>query len=213
MATTDESVTDESTESTETTVEEQTETESESTEEEAVKPDPDAGAKKALVTERTARKAAEAALKALQQQLADKDKPAEEQAIAERIRVATEEATSKANERIVRAEVKAAATGKLKSPALALKLINVSEIEVGDDGEVDSDAVNQAIADLLEQNPELAADGSKFGGSADQGAKGKSSKPAQLSRADVERMKAAGDNAGIVAAQANGQLNDLLGIK
>lgn len=213
MATTDESVTDESTESTESTEEEQAETESESTEEETDKPDPNAGAKKALVTERTARKAAEKELAKIKAELALKDKPAEEQALEAARAEARQEATTKANERIVRAEVKAAATGKVKNPVLALRLIDVSEIEVGDDGEVDSDAVNAAITTLLEQYPELAADGSKFTGSADQGAKGKSSKPAQLTRTDVERMKAAGDNAGIVAAQAAGQLNDLLGIK
>ena len=212
MTTTDESVTGESTESTDTE-EEQTESESESPEEKTEKPDPNAGAKKALTVERTARKAAEKELARIKAELALKDKPAEEQALEAARAEARTEATAKANERIARAEVKAAATGKLKNPALALQLITISEIDVSDDGEVDSDAVNQAIADLLEKYPELAADGSKFQGTADQGAKGKSSKPAQLSRADVERMKAAGDNAGIVAAQANGQLNDLLGIK
>jgi hypothetical protein len=207
MATTDESVTGESTESTDTE-EEQTETESESTEEE-VKPDPDAGAKKALTVERTARRAAEKALKDLKAELALKDKPAEEQALETARAEARAEVTAKANERIVRAEVKAAAAGKVKNPVLALKLIDVSEIEVGDDGEVDSDAVNQAIADLVEQYPELAADGSKFTGSADQGAKGKNSKPSQLSKIDLESMSAAEIN----AARREGRLNKLLGTK
>ena len=209
--TTDKSVTDESTESTESTEteEEQTETESESTEAEAEQPDPNAGAKKALTAERTARKAAEKALNALKAELALKDKPAEEQALEAARAEARTEATEKANARIVRAEVKAAATGKVKNPVLALKLIDTSGIDVDDDGEVDSDAVNQAIADLLAEYPELAADGSKFTGSADQGAKGKTSRPTQLSRLDLERMSPAQ----IVAAQSGGQLNDLLGIK
>lgn len=207
--TTDESVMDESTESTETTEEEQTETESESTEEETEKPDPNAGAKKALVTERNARKAAEKELAKIKAELALKDKPAEEQALEAARAEARQEATSKANERIVRAEVKAAATGKVKNPVLALKLIDVSEIEVGDDGEVDSDAVNQAITDLIEQYPEIAADGSKFTGSADQGAKGKNSKPSQLSKIDLESMSAAEIN----AARREGRLNKLLGTK
>ena len=206
MSTTDESVTDESTESTETEDEQTVEVEQS---EETEKPDPNAGAKKALVTERTARKAAEKELARIKAELALKDKPAEEQALEAARAEARTEATEKANARIVRAELKAAATGKVKNPALALKLIDASEIEVGDDGEVDSDAINQAITDLLEQYPELAADGSKFTGSADQGAKGKTSKPAQLSRLDLEKLSPAQ----IVAAQASGQLNDLLGIK
>ena len=205
MATTDESVTDESTESTETD-EDQTETESEPTEEETEQPDPNAGAKKALVTERTARKAAEKALKDLQAQLALKDKPAEEQALEAARAEARTEATTKANARIVRAELKAAATGKVKNPALALKLIDASEIDVDDDGEVDSDAVNQAITDLLEQYPELAADGSKFTGTADQGAKGKNSKPAQVKRSELTSMTPAQ----IEQARVDGRLNDLL---
>lgn len=206
MTTTDESVTDESTESTETE-DEQTET-VEQSEGEAEKPDPNAGAKKALSAERVARKAAESELKALKAELALKDKPAEEQALEAARAEARTEATTKANERIVRAEVKAAATGKVKNPALALKLIDTSEIEVDDDGEVDSDAVSAAVADLLELYPELAADGSKFTGSADQGAKGKASKPSQLSKQDIESMSEREVN----EARRAGRLNTILGI-
>lgn len=207
MSTTDESVTDESTETTNSTEEEQTETESESTDEE-VKPDPNAGAKKALTAERLARKTAESELKALKAELALKDKPAEEQALEKARAEATAEATAKANERIVRAEVKAAATGKIKNPALALKLADISAIEVNDDGDVDSDAVNQAISDLLDEYPELAADAAKFTGSADQGAKGKDSKPSQLSRDDVKRMSPAEIN----QAREEHRLDALLGV-
>ncbi|RZU64930.1 hypothetical protein EV379_1241 [Microterricola gilva] len=207
MTNTDESVTDESTESTESV--EQTETESESTEE-IEQPDPNAGAHKALVAERTARKAAEKELKALRDANALKDKPAEEQALEQARIEARAEATEKANKRLIGAELKAAATGKVKNPALALKLIDTSGIDVDDDGEVDSDALNQAIAALLVDYPELAADGgSRFGGGADQGAKGKTSKPAQLSEQDIKSMTPEQ----IGAARAAGQLNTLLGIK
>lgn len=209
MSETDESVTDESTES---TTEEETTEESTSTEE-TEQPDPNAGAKKALVTERTARKAAENELKTLKQQLADKDKPAEEQAIAERIREATAEVTSKANQRLIAAEIRAAATGKVKNPALALKLIDMSGIDVSDDGEVDSDALEAAITTLLADYPELAADGSKFGGAADQGAKNKSSTVTQWTEQDLTRADAAGDSDGIAKAKAEGKLDNILGIK
>ena len=204
MTTIDESVTDESTESTDTTDEQTTEVE----QSEEAAPDPDAGAKKALVAERTARKAIEKELAALRADLALKDKPAEEQALEQARAEARAEATTKANERIVRAEVKAAATGKVKNPALALKLIDTSAIEVDDDGEVDSDAVSAAVADLLELYPELAADGSKFTGSADQGAKGKASKPSQLSKQDIESMSEREVN----EARRAGRLNTILGI-
>lgn len=175
------------------------------------KPDPDAGAKKALVTERTARKAAEKALAALKAELALKDKPAEEQALEAARAEARTEATQKANERIVRAEVKAAATGKVKNPVLALKLIDTSEIEVDDNGDVDSDAVSAAIDALLSEYPELAADATKFQGSADQGAKGKQTKTAQMTAAEFDRIK--GDYKAVKKAKDEGLLNELLGIK
>lgn len=150
-------------------------------------------------------------LDALKAEVALKDKPAEEQALEAARAEARTEATEKANARIVRAEVKAAATGKVKNPALALKLIDTSEIDVDDDGEVDSDAVNQAITDLLEQYPELAADGSKFTGSADQGAKGKSAKPAQMTQAEFDRIKS--NPHAVMKAKEEGLLNSLLGIE
>lgn len=202
MSTTDESVTDESTEETEATVE------AEEVEAEEVQPDPDAGAKKALVAERAARKAAEKELSALRAAAALKDKPAEEQALELARAEGRTEAATKANERIVRAEVKAAATGKVKNPALALKLIDMSGIDVDDDGEVDSDALQAAITDLLTEYPELAADGSKFGGGADQGAKGKAAQLAQVSQQELERMTPEQ----VVAARKDGRLNKLLGV-
>lgn len=182
--------------------------------------DPDAGAKKALETERNARKESDKARKqaekdlaALRQQLADKEKPAEEVALENARREGREEATKTANTALVRAELKAAATGKVKNPALALKLVDTSAIEVNADGEVDSDALNDAITKLITDYPELAADGSKFSGTADQGTKGKESRPAQISESELARMKAAGDDEGIVKARAEGRLNDILGIK
>jgi hypothetical protein len=182
--------------------------------------DPDAGAKTALDKERAARKesdrarkTAEAALVELRQTLADKEKPAEEVALENARREGREEATKTANAALVRAELKAAATGKVKNPALALKLVDTSAIEVNVDGEVDSDALNEAITKLITDYPELAADGSKFSGTADQGAKDKASRPTQISETELARMKAAGDDAGIVKARAEGRLDDILGIK
>lgn len=171
--------------------------------------DPDAGAKKALVAERAARKAAEKELAAFRAEAALKDKPAEEQAIEKARAEGRTEAAAKGNERYIRAELKAAATGKVKNPALALKLIDTSGIDVDDDGEVDSDALNAAIAGLLTEYPELAADGARFGGGADQGAKGKAAKAAQLSEQDLNSMTPEQ----ISEARASGRLDTILGVK
>ena len=205
MTTTDESVTDDSTESTVADAEVQ---ETDPTSADQVKIDPDLGAKNAIIKERTARREAEKALSDLRAEIALKEKPADEQVLEQVRREAVLEATAKANERIVRSEVKAAATGKVKNPALALKLIDMSGIDVDDDGEPDSDAIASAIAALLTDYPELAAVAPGFG-SADQGAKGRTATSSQLTVSDLDSMSPEAVN----AARKAGRLDKVLGIK
>lgn len=136
------------------------------------KTDPDAGAKKALVAERAARKAAESEAARLRAEIASRDKPAEEIALDNARAEARAEATKAANARIIRAELKAAATGKLANPAVAEKLIDLSAFEVSDDGDIDADALNEAITSLLKAEPYLAAvTAPRFVGGGDGGAK------------------------------------------
>jgi len=68
------------------------------------------------------------------------------------------EATTRANERILRAEVRAIATGKLADPSDALNMIDLTDFKVNDDGEVDAKAVAKAIDELLAAKPYLAAE-------------------------------------------------------
>lgn len=68
-------------------------------------------------------------------------------------------ALAKANSRIVRAEVKAAAATRLADPADALNFLDLDSFEVDDDGDVDQDEIAQAIADLIARKPYLAAQG------------------------------------------------------
>lgn len=147
----------------------------------------DAG-KKALDRMKAEKKAAFDALrpfKALMRDLGVKD-PAElkvliagkqadaDQADAEKVRrEAAAEADAKANRKIVRAEVKAAAAGKFADPADAVAFLNLDEFEVDEDGEVDADAINEALADLLKKKPHLAAQGGRrFAGGGDGGHRG-----------------------------------------
>jgi hypothetical protein len=78
-------------------------------------------------------------------------------AIDDAKREATEAATAKANARIVRAELKVAAAGKLADPSDAAAFIDADQFDVGDDGEVDTKELADAIADLLKRKPHLAA--------------------------------------------------------
>ncbi|MEU2797435.1 hypothetical protein [Streptomyces sp. NPDC007117] len=130
------------------------------------------GGKKALQAERDARAAAEARVKELEAKLTRKPKdtgakpgdngdgkgdagakPVDTEALKKELR---EELTTESNARIVRAEVKAAAAGKLADPADAPRYIDVAKIKVGEDGEPDAKQIKKAIEDLLKERPYLA---------------------------------------------------------
>jgi len=176
-------------------------------EETAEAEDPTAGLKKALAAERKARREAERKSHALEAARADADKEPAEQAIEQARREARAEAQTAFNARLVQAELKAALAGKVSNTALALRVIDTSEIDVSGDGEIDAQSVTDAIDAALTQYPELApADAKKFAGTADQGTRGKASRPQQITKTDLSNMTPEQ----IVAAYESGQVSDLL---
>jgi hypothetical protein len=164
-----------------------------------------ANLKAALAKERTSSKAAAKELATLKAEREAQNKTPEENALEAARRDGETAATQRANERLVKAELRSAAKGKLNNVADALVFIDVASIEVGEDGEVDQGALDTAIANLLLERPYLgAAEQKRFQGGADQGGD-KSGAPKQLTRADLAGMSPAA----IVAAEANGQLKSL----
>lgn len=157
-------------------------------------------------TERQKRRDVEAEMAKLRK--AAEKKPDDDQPSADEIRREAEQAaTQKANARIVRSEIRAAAAGKLADPKDALTFLDLDQFEVDENGEVDSDELVDAIDDLLKNKPYLAAQGGKrFQGTADNGAARKAGKPKQLSRDDVSRMTPEQ----IAKAQEEGRLDDVL---
>ena len=114
---------------------------------------------------------------------------------------------SQFNKRYVRSEVKAAAKGKLSDPGDAFKFLNLDDFKVSEDGEVDGDAINTAIDDLLKSKPYLGAQRARAEGSGEGGARsGDAGNLKQLSRADLATMTPEQ----ILAAKEKGQLKDLL---
>lgn len=198
------------TEEVETTeeVQETETTEVEETEEETEQEDPAEKLKKALRAEREARRAAERERNTLKQQLEAKDKPAEEAALEAARREADEAATAKANARIVKAELRAAAATKVSNLGALVRLVDIDVIEVDEDGNPSEDDIASAIDQFLTDFPEFAADKSKFSGTADQGTKGKQSTPAQLTRDDLKNMTPEA----IEKARKDGRLNKILGV-
>jgi hypothetical protein len=112
-------------------------------------PAPDDRMKAKLRAERERRTAAEAKLR---ESLPQDDA----QRIAHEAEV---KALARANARILSAEVRAAATGRLSDPSDALTFIDLDQFEVDDDGAVDQDEIADAVADLLTRKPYLAAQG------------------------------------------------------
>jgi hypothetical protein len=155
--------------------------------------------------ERDRRRALEAELEALRA-----PKPADDDAqpdAKELKRQATRDANAKANARILRSEIKAAATGKLADPADALAHLDLSAFEVDENGDVDAEELSDAINDLLTRKPYLAATGRpRFQGTGDGGAARKASGPSQLTREDLKTMSPEA----IVKAKRDGRLKNVL---
>jgi len=169
----------------------------------------DAG-KKALDAMKAERNEAKAAAKQAADDLAAlraqvEGREAEHKATLDAQRV-KDEALSAANQRILKAEVRAQAASKLNDPKDALRFLDITTFEVGEDGDVDSDAIASAIGALITDKPYLAAQGGgRFQGGADGGARNESA-PAQVSREEMSRMTPEQ----IVQAEADGRLSDLL---
>lgn len=123
-------------------------------------------------------------------------------------RKAEADATAKANGRILKAEIRAAAKGRLADPKDALTFLDLDQFEVGEDGEIDTEEIEEAITDLLKNKPYLAAATAKrFQGTGDGGAARKASRPKQLTEQDLKTMTPEQ----IVKAQDEGRLDNLLG--
>ncbi|MER5892391.1 hypothetical protein [Streptomyces sp. NPDC001876] len=143
--------------------------------------------------------------KELEQALAQKDAGDE---AAQARREVEQAALSKANARIVRSEVKAAAKGVMADPGDAYKFLDLDQFEVDDDGNIDSDEIADAIEELVKAKPYLAAaPARRFQGTGDGGAARKAGRPKQLSKSDLKNMSPEQ----ITKAQDSGQLDDLLG--
>ena len=126
----------------------------------------------------------------------------------DRIRADAERAaTAKANQRIIRAEVRAAAAGKLADPKDALKFLDLDAFEVDDNGEIDADEIADAITDLITNKPYLAAQsGKRFQGTGDGGSRN-GGRPKQItSREELAKLSPAQR----LKAHQDGRLKNLL---
>ena len=134
----------------------------------------DAG-KKALDAERAERRKAEKRAKELDAELAkfrEASMSEQERAVEIARREAATATLAAVNQRILKAEIRAAAGGRLADPEDAVRFLDTDEFAVTEDGEVDQRAVLAAIDRLLKMKPYLAAGATRPAGDADQGARG-----------------------------------------
>lgn len=158
--------------------------------------------KEALRKERKLRKDAEKAAKRKNPDT-EGDQPDDDK-LAE----ARREAEQRANQKIIKAELKAAAKGLLADPTDVYRYLDLDDFDVDEDGNVDSDEMEEAIEDLLKEKPYLAANQAparRFQTRGDGGSRGPS-RPKQLTSADIERMSPKE----IDKATREGRLDDLL---
>jgi hypothetical protein len=160
----------------------------------------DAGKKAldAMKAERKAAKESAAAEKARADALQAKLDGKEAEHAAAQEKAATEAAAlAKANQRILRSEVKAAAKGVLADPADAYKFLDLDSFEVSEDGDVDDAAITAALNDLISKKPYLAVqDGKRFQGEADGGTRKESGKSVDDQIAEAQK---AGDIQAVIA--------------
>jgi len=131
--------------------------------------------KRALEAERGSRRAAENRAKELEKELTrhrESSMSEQEKAVAAAKREGHQEATAAFNTRLVQAEVRAAAAGKLADPEDAVLHLNLDEFAIGDNGEIDKKAITNAIERLVKAKPYLAASATRPSGDADQGVRG-----------------------------------------
>jgi hypothetical protein len=105
-------------------------------------------------------------------------------------------------------KIEAKAAGRFKDPEDALLRLGRNVDDFIDDGKIDLDAIEDALADLLEKRPDFGVtqgEPKRFKGAADGGARGSAGKP-QVTEQELKSMTP--DQ--IVTAQKEGRLKDLL---
>ena len=112
-----------------------------------------------LAAEKTAKKALQDQLDAL-----SAPKPGDEKTPEDWQREADARAMTKANERVLKADLKLAAKDVLIDPTDALLNLDLSQFEADADGEFDADDIAEALKDLVKRKPHLAKSAAQSGG-------------------------------------------------
>ena len=153
--------------------------------------------------------------KALEAQIADAAKPADDKPDLDALRTqARAEVLAESMRERALDKLEAKAARLFQNPEDARAFLADKVDDFIDGTSVDTDAITDALKELLDKRPYLGVtqgEPKRFQGTADGGAKGTAGKP-QLTEADVKRLSKEGRHAEIEAARIDGRLNTLLGI-
>lgn len=154
------------------------------------------------------------ALKAEIDKIRTESLPDHEKALKEAVDAAKAETLHSVNSKLFAAEARAKAASKLQDPDLladpevALRLLGLGEVPVTESGDIDTEAISEAIDALVASKPYLAgATPPPPPVDLGQGARGAQNQVRQLTRDDLKNMTPQQ----IVEAKAKGQLTDVLG--
>lgn len=111
-------------------------------------------------------------------------------------------------ERVLRAELKAAAAGKLADPEDAFRFLDLDDFTPNDSGEYEASDFASAIESLVTSKPYLAAQGDRFTGTPDAGARNAAEQSGQITKDQLASMTPEQIN----AARRVGRLNAVMGI-
>lgn len=147
----------------------------------------------------------------LEKTIAELQGKQDEYEAAQKEKAVQSKALAAANERILKAEIRAAAASKLRDPGDALRYLDLSTLTVGDDGETDTAAIGAQIDELLKARPYLATEPAPTGVQTvpPSAARDGDHPQSQLTRDDLKRMTPAEIN----RARADGRLDKLMGRK
>lgn len=91
----------------------------------------------------------------LEKQIAELQGKEAEYEAARKAQAVRDDALKAANTRILKAGIRAAASGRLQDPSDALQYLDLTKFEVSDDGEVNTDAITTSLDELLKAKPYL----------------------------------------------------------
>lgn len=144
--------------------------------------------------------------KGMEEQLAKLQGREAEYQKAEELAKLQQQAIANANQRVLKSEIRAAAASVLENPADATFFLDLSKFTVSDDGETNSEEINNALGALVKERPYLAKRQPNTGVVSTPPSGARTQTVQQLTREQLKGMTPSE----IAKADAEGRLNNIL---